>query len=91
MAILWGKMSGVEGIDRKSAEVTPELGGSGGIGGGAGKDVDDVDALADVGVGVGGTVGKRAAILSVTGTGGTGAEGPGTLISGKSVLKLKLT
>ena len=86
MAILWGKMSGVEGIDRKSAEVTPELGGSGGIGGGAGKDVDDVDAL-----GVGGTVGKRAAILSVTGTGGTGAEGPGTLISGKSVLKLKLT
>ena len=88
MAILWGKMSGVEGIDRKSAEVTPELGGSGGIGGGAGKDVDDVDAL---GVGVGGTVGKRAAILSVTGTGGTGAEGPGTLISGKSVLKLKLT
>ena len=88
MAILWGKMSGVEGIDRKSAEVTPELGGSGGIGGGAGKDVDDVDAL---GVGVGGTVGKRAAILSVTGTGGTGADGPGTLISGKSVLKLKLT
>ena len=90
MAILWGKMSGVEGIDRKSAEVTPELGGSGGIGGGAGNDVD-VDALAEVGAGAGGTVGKRAAILSVTGTGGTGAEGPGTLISGKSVLKLKLT
>jgi len=91
MAILCGRMSCVaEGIDRKSVEVTPETGGSvgGGIGGG-GNDVD-VDALADVDASDEGTVGNRAAILSATDTGGTGAVGPGTLISGKIVLKLKL-
>ena len=49
MAILGGKISGVEAIDRKSVEVTPEPGGgSGGIVGGAGSDID-VDARADDG------------------------------------------
>ena len=43
MAILGGKISGVDGIDRKSVEGTPVLGGSGGIVGGVGSEVDVVD------------------------------------------------
>ena len=88
MAILGGKISGVEAIDRKSVEGTPEPGGgSGGIVGGAGSDID-VDARADDGAWVDGTVGSSAAILSVTGTGGTGAVAPA--MPGKMVSKLKL-
>jgi hypothetical protein len=47
-----------------------------------------VDARADDVAWVDGTVGSSAAILSVTGTGGTGAAAPA--IPGKMVSKLKL-
>lgn len=78
----------MEAIDRKSVEGTPEPGsGSGGIVGGAGSDID-VDARADDGAWVDGTVGSSAAILSVTGTGGTGDAAPA--MPGKMVSKLKL-
>ena len=82
-----GKTSCVAtGTDRKSAEDTG--GSTGAIGGARVVDVDEV--LEDVGAGEGGTVGNSAAIFSETETVGTGGVGPGTLISGKIVLKLKL-
>ena len=76
--ILWGKISGVEG----NPEDVDEEGKEGKVGA---KEVEVVLelVLTNGAGGGGGTVGNKAVILSVGGK-------PGTLISGKIVLRLKL-